>query len=218
MNIIFRIFLLAVMLSFPVAVAQAQPPKMTGNITRDIAAANAKFKTATVAPAPANDSISKLMAQLSSVQQEVVDGVVADINAADADAAMLTNPSDPTSFKDPISHACYPAAVKFLQALPVATPTTGKFIVVQLFQKKRDFVAQIQAGIPVYLKLGCAPLLGDEIAILNKLLGLVGVQRRRITRDDAYLRDLRPGRAFDLGRHGPTRLTNRGKMAACGRH
>ena len=36
---------------------------------------------------------------------------------------------------------------------------------VQLFQKKRDFVAQIQAGIPVYLKLGCAPLLGDEAAI-----------------------------------------------------
>lgn len=124
----------------------------------------------------AGDWLSKVMDQLAAVNQKVVDGIVSDINAADVDAATLTNTSDPTSFQDPISHACYPAAVKFLQSLPVATPPTGEFIVVQLFQKKRDFVAQIRAGLPVYLKLGCAPLLGDEAAILGKLLALVGVK------------------------------------------
>lgn len=127
-------------------------------------------------PAGSVDPLTKVMNDLANVQQDLVNGVIADITAADADASSLTNPADPTSFKDPISHACYPAAMKFLQSLPVATPATGKFILVQLFQKKRDFVAQIQAGIPVYLKLGCAPLLGDEAMILTKLLGLVGVQ------------------------------------------
>jgi hypothetical protein len=130
------------------------------------------------APAPrtAADPLARVMDQLAAVQQKVVDGVVADIMAADADAASLTNPADPTSFKDPISHACYPAGVKFLQSLPVATAPTGEFILVQLFQKKRDFIAQIRAGLPVYLKLGCAPLLGDEAAIFTKLIGLVGVK------------------------------------------
>jgi hypothetical protein len=130
------------------------------------------------APAPrtAADPLARVMDQLAAVQQKVVDGVVADIMAADADAASLTNPADPTSFKDPISHACYPAGIKFLQSLPVATAPTGEFILVQLFQKKRDFIAQIRAGLPVYLKLGCAPLLGDEAAIFTKLIGLVGVK------------------------------------------
>lgn len=130
---------------------------------------------AAVAPARA-DPLTKFISDLESVKQEVVDGAILDFTAADADAGSLLNASDTSSFKDPISHACYPAAIKFLQSLPVATPTTGKFIVVQLFQKKRDFVAQIQAGIPVYLKLGCAPLLGDEVQIFAKLMGLIGVQ------------------------------------------
>lgn len=135
--------------------------------------------TAAAGPAPkaaAVDPLTKFINDLESIKQEMVDGIVADFNAADADAGQLLNSADPASFKDPISHACYPAAVKFLQSLPVATPTTGKFIVVQLFQKKRDFVAQIRAGLPVYLKLGCAPLIGDEAAIFAKLMGLVGVK------------------------------------------
>lgn len=131
----------------------------------------------TPAPRPASaDPLAKVMDDLARVQQQVVTGVIADITAADADASSLLNAADPESFKDPISHACYPAAMRFLQSLPVATPPTGEFVLVQLFQKKRDFIAQIRAGLPVYLKLGCAPLLGDEAAILGKLLGLIGVK------------------------------------------
>jgi sorbitol-specific phosphotransferase system component IIBC len=132
--------------------------------------------SATVSPAKPADPLSKFIADVEAVKKEIADAAIADLQAADADAAALTNPADPTSFRDPISHACYPAAVKFLQSLPSATPTVGEIVVAQVFQKKRDFVAQIQAGLPVYLKLGCSPLLGDEAAVFAKLMGLVGVQ------------------------------------------
>lgn len=125
---------------------------------------------------PASDPLASLMAQIQAVNATTVAGVIADIGLADTDAATLTNPQDPTSFKDPIAHACYPAAIKFLQTLPTASPPTGKFIAVQLFQKKRDFLAQIQAGLPVYLKIGCAPLLGDEIQQFVSIMAMVGVK------------------------------------------
>lgn len=154
----------------------------TGNIAKDIAAMRAKTlapKAAVVAvaapAAPAASGLQKFMNDLAALQKKVVDDTVADLAAADADAATLTNASDPTSFRDPIAHACYPAATKFLQSLPAASPTTGTLVAVQLFQKQRDFVAQIQAGLPVYLKLGCAPLLGDEATTFTKIMGLVGV-------------------------------------------
>lgn len=154
----------------------------TGNIIKDIATARAKTtvapKVAVVPTAPTAATatgLQKFMDDLAALQKNIVDETIADLAAADVDAATLTNDSDPTSFRDPIAHACYPAATKFLQSLPAASPTTGTLIAVQLFQKQRDFVAQIQAGLPVYLKLGCAPLLGDEVTILTKVLGLVGV-------------------------------------------
>ena len=139
--------------------------------------ARAATQTPTPKPRPAaSDPLGKFISDIEALKQEVITGAVSDIAAADADASTLTNPADPTSFRDPISHACYPAATKFLQSLPTAQPLNGKFILVQLFQRKRDFVAQIQAGIPVYLKLGCAPLLGDEAQIFAKVMGLVGIQ------------------------------------------
>lgn len=122
------------------------------------------------------DPLAKIMGDLSAVKTEVVNGVIVDLDAADLDAAQLTNPSDTTSFKDPIAHACYPAAKKFLLSLPTAAPPTGKYVLVQLFQKKRDFISQIKAGLPVYVKLGCTPLFGDEVQTLITLLGMVGVK------------------------------------------
>lgn len=167
------VIMFAVIISGMMFAQPSQAAQLTGNLAADIAAR----KAAAATPAATSTSgLQKFMDDLAKIKAKVVDDTVADINAADSDAASLVNPSDPTSFRDPISHACYPAAVKFIQSLPVATTPTGTFIAVQLFQKKRDFVAQIQAGLPVYLKLGCAPLLGDEAAIFTKLLGLVGVK------------------------------------------
>jgi hypothetical protein len=165
----------------------------TGNIVKDIAAARARVGTvapksvAVATPAPAassTDALSKLMADLAKVEQNVVTGVIADINAADADAGTIitpavaatdTTPAVPAVVKDPIAHACYPAEVQFLQSLPVATAPTGTYVLVQLFQKKRDFIMQIQSGLPAYLRLGCAALLGDEIQTFTKSMALIGV-------------------------------------------
>lgn len=165
MLILFGIFAVGLMSVQP---ASAQLRPLTGNLKRDLAPATS------AASAPLA-GLQGFMDQLAKIQTKLVDDTVADMTSADADAATLINPGDNTSFRDPISHACYPAAIKFLQSIPASTPPTGTLIAVQLFQKKRDFVAQIQAGLPVYLKLGCAPLLGDEAAIFTKLMGLLGV-------------------------------------------
>jgi hypothetical protein len=125
---------------------------------------------------PVADPLNDLMSKIESIKTEAVAAIIADIQAADADAATLTSANDPASFRDPIAHACYPAQIKFLQSLPQAQPFTGKLVLVQLFQRKRDFVAQVKAGLPVYLKLGCAPLLGDEVQIFVQTMGLVGVK------------------------------------------
>lgn len=124
------------------------------------------------AAAPAT-GLAKFIGDIEAVKAELIADVIADINAADADASAI----DPETGKmrDEIAHACYPAEVRFLQSLPAAKPLTGKFTAVQLFQKKRDFVMLIQAGLPIYLKIGCAPLLGDEASIFGKSLALVGV-------------------------------------------
>lgn len=170
---IVKVLLVAFALSFLVAGGSAQAVTLTGNAQADLAAARAA--KAKPAPQSPTDVLTKIMNDISKVKAEVITGTVADITAADADAATLLNSTDPASFKDPIAHACYPAEIKFLQSLPSADAPTGSYVLVQLFQRKRDFVAQLQAGIPAYLKLGCAALLGDEIQILTKSLALVGV-------------------------------------------
>ena len=90
---------------------------------------------------------------------------------------VMPNPNDATSFRDPIAHACYPAQIKFLQSLPQiqAIKAPAPYNVIVLFQRKRDLVAQIKAGLPGYLKVGCAALLKDEERILVQTLGLIGV-------------------------------------------
>ena len=134
------------------------------------------------APAPAPQtpaqSLDAFMAKLEAVTGKLVADVTADLQAADADAGTVVLQAvgtTPATVRDPISHACYPALIQFLGSLPAATPVQGNIIVAQLFQKKRDFIAQIQAGLPSYLKLGCAALLGDEVKILTTALGMVGI-------------------------------------------
>jgi len=160
--------------------AQADP---VADAAAKLKAFNAKIAAkATGAPVASNPNIvttiDQFMAKLEAIQAKTVTDVVADITAADADAGTVITPATATApavVKDPISHACYPAAIQFLQTLPTAKPLTGTLIGVQLFQQKRDFISQIQAGLPSYLKVGCAALLGDEIQIFVKLMGAVGI-------------------------------------------
>jgi hypothetical protein len=135
-----------------------------------------KPRPAAAAPSPV-DKLQKLMDDIAAKKAEFVAGVIAAIQEADDDAATLTNPADLTSFRDPIAHACYPAQIKFLQSLPQfqAIKAPSPYNVIVMFQRKRDLVAQIKAGLPGYLKVGCAALLKDEESILIQTLGLIGV-------------------------------------------
>jgi hypothetical protein len=148
-------------------------------------------KPATVTPAPArtNDPLTQFMDQLEKVKAENIAAVIADIQAADGDAGTVVTPAIPANpnatpptqaveaqVRDPIAHACYPALVKFLQSTPTFQPASGKLVGFQLFQRKRDFVAQLKAGLPTYLKLGCAPLLGDEVNTFIQTMAMIGVK------------------------------------------
>ena len=156
-----------------------------------------KPKPAVAAPvlARSNDPLTQFMDQLEKVKAENIAAVVADIQAADQDAATVVvpaipaqpgdpkatppvpaNDAVPAQVRDPIAHACYPALIKFLESTPTFQPATGKLVGFQLFQRKRDFIAQLKAGLPTYLKLGCAPLLGDEVNTLIQSLAMIGVK------------------------------------------
>lgn len=164
----------AALLALAAAPASAQLKKPTGNLGNDLGITNQKPVTI-LAPA---DAIADLSAKIEAVKADTITSLVSALNEADADAGALTNKDDPASFRDPISHACYPAQIKFLQSIPAAQPITSPapFNLIVLFQRKRDFVAQVKAGLPVYLKIGCAPLLGDEISIFVQTMALVGVK------------------------------------------
>lgn len=186
------------------AMAQSQRiggTPLTGNIVKDIKAA-----TGNAAPAPAassSDPLANFMAQLEKIKAEDIAAVIADITLADADAGTIITPAIPASpaipavpatptlpavpavpafagapavVKDAIAHACYPATIQFLQSIPAVAAPTGKFVGVQLFQAKRDFIAQLQAGLPTYLRIGCAPLLGDEVHIALQVFNMIGIK------------------------------------------
>ncbi|CCE07437.1 membrane hypothetical protein [Bradyrhizobium sp. STM 3843] len=123
------------------------------------------------------DPLQKILDDISAKSATFVSGVIAAIQEADDDAATLTNPSDPASFRDPIAHACYPAQIKFLQSLPQiqAIKASAPYNVIVMFQRKRDLIAQIKAGLPGYLKVGCSALLQDEANILTQTLAMIGV-------------------------------------------
>lgn len=140
-------------------------------------------------PARSGDPLADFMDQLEKVKAQNIAAVIADIQAADDDAGTVVTPAisanpnatPPTQavdaqVRDPIAHACYPALIKFLQSTPTFQPAAGKLVGFQLFQRKRDFVAQLKAGLPTYLKLGCAPLLGDEVNTLIQSLAMIGVK------------------------------------------
>lgn len=178
-------------------------PAVTGNVIKDIQTDLSASPTTTggASATSTGDPLADFMAQLEKVTKDTVSGVVADIQLADADAgtiivpaiaatpavpanpdatpptpAIPAFPATPAVFKDAISHACYPAAVQFLQSIPAVSTPTGKFVGVQLFQAKRDFVTQLQAGLPTYLKLGCIPLLGDEINTAVQVFNMIGIK------------------------------------------
>jgi hypothetical protein len=140
---------------------------------------------AAAAPAPApslGDALETFINKISNVDEIVLTNVIAAIKVADEDAGTVVTPTTETSpavVKDPISHACYPAQIQWLQSLPTAKTTNVPvpYNLIVLFQYKRDFVNLLRSGqlIPTYLKLGCGAMIGDEASIFAQTLGLIGI-------------------------------------------
>jgi hypothetical protein len=192
-KILYAALAIAVMAT-PAMAQSARLKPLTGNIVTDIKAATSP----TTAPvASSSDPLANFMAQIEKLKAEDIAAVIADITLADADAGTIITPAiaaspavpatptlaaipafagSPAVVKDPIAHACYPATIQFLQSIPAVAAPSGKFVGVQLFQAKRDFIAQLQAGLPTYLKLGCAPLLGDEVHIALQVFNMIGIK------------------------------------------
>lgn len=117
-------------------------------------------------PVPTVDPVNDLMQKIAAVK----DKAIADLQAADG-IAVGPDPAHPV---DALGHACYPAVIQFLNNVVPSSlpPVTGPAVV---FEQARILRMQLQAGLPTYLKLGCAPLAQDEATMLVKLGGLIGV-------------------------------------------
>ena len=156
--------ILAIILSLTViGCATAQPlkkPQFTGNLISDIKANSAAGVTAKPV-------------DLAAILDKLAAKGVADLQAADQLAAAVD--PDTQKVNDPIAHACYPALIKFIGSLPkppAEGTETGPALV---FERARMSRKLVQAGLPDYLKIGCAPLVQDEANFLIKVLALVGV-------------------------------------------
>ena len=88
---------------------------------------------------------------------------VADLQAADADAV---------ANNDTIAHMCYPAMETFIMSVTGSTNTTTVLGAVSAFQKARDLANHITAGLPVSLKVACAPLLVDDTTLIAKFAAI----------------------------------------------
>jgi hypothetical protein len=156
-------------------------------------------KPAAAAPS-LQDAVQDVLTKLQNVHADAISGTIAALKEADADAGTVivqANGSTPAQVKDPISHACYPAEIQYLQSLPTAQAITAPapYNLIVLFQYKRDFVNLLLSGqlVPTYLKLGCSALLGNEAAILAATLGAVGIGAATIAPITAFATTLGAG-------------------------
>lgn len=115
----------------------------------------ATTQTASPAPAPVDP-----LQQLSQF-------TVADLNSAEQIAV---------ANKDTLSIPCYPALSKFVQSFPSLTGDGTVSGAVSAFETARTARLKVQgavgAGLPDYVKLGCAALFVDEQALAAKLAGM----------------------------------------------
>lgn len=118
------------------------------------------------APASANGDLGSILDKLAAKG-------TADLQAAD-DLASAINP-DTNQVNDAIAHACYPALIKFINALPKPPADGSPPGPALLFERARMTRKLVQSGLPDYLKIGCAPLVQDEAHLFIRVLALVGV-------------------------------------------
>ena len=93
------------------------------------------------------------------------------VDLANADAIAVAN-------NDVVGHACFPALAQFINSLPHPPAGTTVSGAISAFETARALRLKVQgtvsAGLPDYLKLGCAALVVDEQTLLLKLGALAG--------------------------------------------
>ena len=115
--------------------------------------------------APEPKSVSDVLTQIA------IKGT-ADLEAADSIASAID--PDTNQMRDEIAHTCFVAMIKFIGKLPKPDTTTppGPAVV---FERVRLARLTAQAGLPTYLRIGCAPLVQDETLLFIRIAAMVGV-------------------------------------------
>jgi hypothetical protein len=175
------VLLAFVLLAAPPVYAQSTKSKARTPLIINIPGLTPAPKAAVpaVAATPAVDPLNQLLTDIENLQANFITGAIQGLTEADTDAGTVINANTtPPTVNDPIAHACYPAQIQFLKSLPAASliTTPAPYNIIVLFQRKRDLVHAVQAGLPSYLVIGCAALLGDEAKTFISTMGLVGVK------------------------------------------
>ena len=87
---------------------------------------------------------------------------ITDLQAAQADAE---------AHGDQIAAACYPALITFVAQLQSSAQQSQPVGGFSGFQRARDAVKDAEAGVPVYLRIGCAALVQDVTGDAAQFLG-----------------------------------------------
>lgn len=152
-----------------------KPPAVTGNIGADAKTDVANVKEALGIPAAKvatstsipSSGVIDLGKKFQAITKDVIDFAITDLTAASADA---------TTHNDKISQPCWDAQVSFLKSLPAEQPNPPEKIGIALaIQISRDLREAISGNEQTSLKVACAALLGDQLNILNQVLGAVGI-------------------------------------------
>jgi hypothetical protein len=96
----------------------------------------------------------------------------AGLESADALASAID--PDTNQMVDAVAHACYPALIKFVGALPKPSGSSDTDVFV-IYERARIARLTIQKGLPSYLQIGCAPLVQDEANLMTAILAIAGV-------------------------------------------
>jgi hypothetical protein len=128
-----------------------------------------------VALAQVKRAVSPLAAPASNDVGDVLTRIAAkgtaDIEAADSLAAAID--PDTGQMRDEIAHTCFVAMIKFIGKLP--KPDSQPPGPAVIFERVRLARLTAQAGLPTYLRIGCAPLVQDETLLFVRLAAMVGV-------------------------------------------
>lgn len=125
--------------------------------------------SATPSLASLDNFLNDLGTKIQTVEKDIADKVIADLNAAITDA---------TNHNDNISLPCWKANLALAQALPAewTTPPALPIGIALSIQIQRDLISAITSNDQGSLKVACAALWGDQLQQISQVGLLFGVK------------------------------------------